>query len=95
MAVGQRERRELQEALVNAIGAQPADSLIEYLPPVGWADVATKHDLDVLTARVDKLETKVDEGFKELHKDLRLQFFWTVSLILMQFGGLVAFIKLG
>ena len=80
---------------MNAIGAQPADSLIEYLPPVGWADVATKHDLDVLTARVDKLETKVDEGFKELHKDLRLQFFWTVSLILMQFGGLVAFIKLG
>jgi len=46
MAVSDRERRELLEALVGTIGPEPTDTLLGYLPPVGWADVATKHDLD-------------------------------------------------
>jgi len=31
---------------VDTLGAKSADTLVSYLPPVGWADVATKHDLD-------------------------------------------------
>ena len=46
MTVDQRERRVLQEALVNALGTEPTDTLMDYLPPVGWADVATKSDLE-------------------------------------------------
>jgi len=60
MAIGQRERRTLQEALVSSIGAESTDTLMDYLPPVGWADVATKHDLDVLASKVDALATKID-----------------------------------
>lgn len=48
MAVEERERRELQEALMGAIGSDHTDTLMSYLPPVGWADVATKRDLDAL-----------------------------------------------
>lgn len=29
------------------------DTILEMLPPVGWADVATKRDLDHLEARID------------------------------------------
>jgi hypothetical protein len=48
MTVDQRERRVLQEALVNALGTESTDTLMDYLPPVGWADVATKTDLENL-----------------------------------------------
>lgn len=41
-------------ALEERLGTKVADALMQYLPPFGWTDVATKHDLDalaVLTAR--------------------------------------------
>jgi hypothetical protein len=33
-------------------GTEPAATLMEHLPPVGWADVATKRDLDALEQRI-------------------------------------------
>lgn len=62
MAVGERERRELQEALVGTIGPEPTDTLLSYLPPVGWADVATKRDLDNFAAqlRLEMAEMKTE-----------------------------------
>jgi len=64
MAAGERERRELQEALVGTIGPDPTDTLLGYLPPVGWADVATKRDLDALESRIggkiDRLAGRID-----------------------------------
>lgn len=33
------------------MGTTVADALMQHLPPVGWADVATKHDLAQLEAR--------------------------------------------
>jgi len=52
MTVEEQERRVLQEVLVDTLGPKPADTLMHYLPPVGWADVATKHDLEVLEERI-------------------------------------------
>ena len=34
--------------LEQALGPESAETLMEMLPPVGWADVATKRDLDAL-----------------------------------------------
>lgn len=35
------------------LGPDAATTLIEHLPPVGWADVATKHDLVGLEQRME------------------------------------------
>ncbi len=46
MSIDERQRHELYEGLVEALGPERADTLMELVPPVGWADVATKQDLD-------------------------------------------------
>jgi hypothetical protein len=52
MTVEERSRRELQEALMDTIGPEHTDTLLGYLPPSGWADVATTRDLDAMRAEL-------------------------------------------
>jgi hypothetical protein len=53
MAISEESRHRLFRRLEEVLGESAAALLMEYLPPVGWADVATKHDLDLRFARVD------------------------------------------
>ncbi len=53
MAVDERGRLELADAAKRALGDDAGITLMELLPPVGWADVATKHDLMVLRGDLD------------------------------------------
>jgi hypothetical protein len=48
-------------------GDEEAATLMEYLPPVGWADVATKHDLAQLETRLD---ARIDGLRAELKADM-------------------------
>lgn len=48
MALDERARHELFLRLEQALGPKSAETLMELLPPVGWADVATKRDIDAL-----------------------------------------------
>ena len=52
MAINERARHELYLRLEEHLGAEAASTLMEHLPPVGWADVATKRDLDQLGDRL-------------------------------------------
>ena len=38
----------MYQRLEEVLGREEAATLMEHLPPVGWADVATKRDLDHL-----------------------------------------------
>lgn len=53
MAISEQDRHHLHIALDEALGPQEASVLMSHLPPVGWADVATKSDLAELEARLD------------------------------------------
>ena len=50
MAIDERRRLELAEAVKRTLGEDVGVTLMEMLPPTGWADVATKRDLDALAA---------------------------------------------
>ena len=48
MAINEESRHHLYLRLEEVLGAEEATTLMEHLPPVGWADVATKRDIDGL-----------------------------------------------
>lgn len=50
MAISEHRRHDLHQKLREVLGADQAAALMEHLPPTGWADVATKADLDRLAA---------------------------------------------
>ena len=64
MVVDERSRHELYRRLEEVLGPEGATTLMEHLPPVGWADVATRHDLAGLEARLDERFKGIDERFK-------------------------------
>lgn len=70
MVVDERSRQHLYRQLENVLGPEAATTLIEYLPPVGWADVATRHDLGGLEERMELRFAGVENGFAASRKDL-------------------------
>jgi len=66
-------RHEMLIALEGAIGKEAAMTLAEHLPPGGWADVATRHDLELLEVRIiDRVELSLE---RKLGETQRLLFF--------------------
>lgn len=61
MAISEHDRYELHKWLVDSAGEQVAETLMAHLPPVGWADVATKRDLEHLET-VFRLELRAESN---------------------------------
>jgi hypothetical protein len=53
MAVTEESRYRLFKQLEDTLGAEHANTLMGHLPPVGWADVATKADIEQLELRMN------------------------------------------
>jgi hypothetical protein len=64
MAVDERGRLQLAEAAKRAFGDEAGITLMELLPPVGWADVATKHDVAHLETVMNMRFEAVDHRFE-------------------------------
>ena len=76
MAISEESRHHLYRRLEEVLGPQEAATLMEHLPPVGWADVATKQDIGVLRGEVDGLRRDVGGIERRLdHLDGRLDHF--------------------
>jgi hypothetical protein len=80
--IDERARHELYRAVEELLGTERADTLMSLLPPIGWADVATKEDLHQLEARLetrmgarfDRVESRWDLRFNDLESRWDLRF---------------------
>ena len=79
----------LHQRVVDQSGERKADVLMELLPPVGWAEVATKSDLDALSVATKSdlqvLEYKLQSGF---HRDLIRQTWIFVGTVIAAMGAI-------
>lgn len=71
MTIDERARHALHVRLGSVLGEDEAVTLMSHLPPVGWADVATKRDLDQLSAEFRaELHREVGGLRTELHREV-------------------------
>ena len=77
MLIGEGQRRALHERLVEVLGVDQADVLMEHLPPSGWGDVARKSDLDhlerILRIEMESMETRLSSKFDAFGGELRAE----------------------
>lgn len=70
MAVTQESRYRMHQRLDEVLGAEPAATLMEHLPPTGWADLATKHDVahgtELLSQRIDAVDERLTGNIQAL-----------------------------
>lgn len=93
VSVNERQRLKLYERLEEALGHDHAEVLMEYLPPVGWNDVARRHDLDLFRSEV---RTELAAIRAEMHQQFSRQLVWLVGTLLACVGavlGLIAYVS--
>ncbi|CAN5620132.1 hypothetical protein BH20ACT2_BH20ACT2_08790 [soil metagenome] len=67
MTITEQERHDLHTWMIEAMGEDRAATLMGHLPPVGWADVATKADLG---ATADRLLGEMHREFASMTKTI-------------------------
>lgn len=81
--IDERSRFALHARLGDVLGPQEAATLMEHLPPVGWADVATRRDLD-------HLERVLRADIATLAAELRGEMATTAAALRADMAGLRA-----
>ena len=75
MSITEASRFQLRTAIGQILSEEAADTLMELLPPVGWADVATKTDLqhlrDELKAEIHSLRVATKTDLHHLRDELK------------------------
>ena len=71
MPTAEKERLALYEQLNSTLGPEPAETLMEYLPPQKWADLATKEDLRLFAKEHGAEITELRADMTKLGAELR------------------------
>ncbi len=75
MSITEASRFQLRTAMGLILSEEAADTLMELLPPVGWADVATKTDLqhlrDELKGDIQNLRVATKSDLQHLRDELK------------------------
>jgi hypothetical protein len=74
MSTTDADRHRLHTTLGRVLGDDAAGTLMSHLPPVGWADVATKQDLEHLREHMDARFATVDVRFEAMHTTFDARF---------------------
>jgi len=99
--VTEYERHQLFTWFEEHMGSDRAATIMSLLPPVGWADIATKHDLAELEGRLigrtDTLESRFDSKLDRLRSDLQRTFvtwlFLSQAAVIAAVGVLLALLR--
>ena len=97
MAPDERSRLQLAEAAKQALGDDAGITLMELLPPVGWADVATKQDLHVMDRRFEGIDQRLDvieRRLDDVAREIRAQTWKLMTLMVAVVGVVVAAVRL-
>ncbi|WP_420639605.1 hypothetical protein [Candidatus Poriferisocius sp.] len=65
-ALSERRRFALMDRLIEELGEEEAETLMASLPPVAWADLATKDDLRNLEDRLSARIARIDARFEQI-----------------------------
>jgi hypothetical protein len=79
MSITEASRFQLRTAIGQILSEEAADTLMELLPPVGWADVATKTDLQHLRDELKADMLNLRNEFKADIHALQLSFETTLE----------------
>jgi len=71
MSITEASRFQLRTAMGQILNEEAADTLMELLPPVGWADVATKTDLHYLNGDIQNLRNELKSDIQSLRNELK------------------------
>jgi hypothetical protein len=66
MSSHETDRLNLHQTLRGLMPEDVADILMAHLPPIGWSNVATKDDINLLRMEMNQRFTLVDERFKQV-----------------------------
>ncbi len=92
MSIDERTRHRLFVKLEAVLGPDDATTLMEWglmehLPPVGWADVATKSDLVLLRRDLEVVEHRMMQRIEErLNAQQRALFYSTLGIVMTVVG---------
>jgi hypothetical protein len=85
MSITEASRFQLRTAIGQILSEEAADTLMELLPPVGWADVATKTDLQHLREELKADILNLRNEFKSDILNLRNEFKSDIQALQLSF----------
>lgn len=68
MSMTEARRTEMHIGLRESLGPRVADSLMEHLPPSGWADVARQSEVNLRFDMVQLQFEMIDRRFEEINR---------------------------
>jgi hypothetical protein len=68
MSITEARRTEMHIGLRESLGPRVADSLMEHLPPSGWADVARQSEVNLRFDMVQIQFEMIDRRFEEINR---------------------------
>lgn len=90
MTIDERDRMRLFEQLDQTLGPNNAKTLMELLPPVGWADVATKDDVRLCQTTLQSEITGLRAELKGDNATLRAELKGDISELRTELTGAIA-----
>jgi hypothetical protein len=100
VSITEEARHQLYRRLEEVLGPAEAAIMMEHLPPVGWADVATKRDLDQQSVLMkheldrfrDEMHHEIGGLRDEMHHEiggLRDEMHHRFEAVELRFGGML------